>query len=131
MKTIASFLDNSSHHLTRLTKVATAQQHLSNLVATVIDPKFARFCRFAHYERNHLTLLVANAAWITKIRFQTPELIKMLREQPEFANLKNISCRIDDNYYHLSEDKPPPRQPRSKENETAWQAVKAQLKRLR
>lgn len=130
MKTIASFLDTSPNHLTRLTKAATAQQRLSKLFAAVIDPKLAKFCRFAHYERNQLTLLVANAAWITKIRFQAPELIKMLREQPEFATLKSISCRIDENFYHFPEDKPL-RHSRSKENELAWQAVKAQLKRPR
>jgi len=127
MKTIATLLTETPNHLNFLTKKAALEQRLAGLFSAVVDPKLAKFCRFAHYEHNRLTLLVANSAWLTKIRFQTPELIKTLRQQPEFATLNNIYCVIDENIYSASAHKPPKNQ-RSPENEAAWRALKAHLK---
>ena len=68
--------------------------YLNQLVQTVLDNELKPHCQVANYEKGMLTLATDNAAFATQLRYQTPELIKILQQQSPFKDLKNIRYYI-------------------------------------
>lgn len=67
---------------------------LQLLLTPYLEKSVAQHCQVANYEENTLTLIANSASWATKIRFQTPELIKKLKSEKPFSELKKIRSII-------------------------------------
>jgi hypothetical protein len=68
-------------------------QHLHTILNSV-DVNIALHCQVASSHNSCLRLEVKNSAWLMRIRYAAPQLIKGLRKYSEFTNLKNIECYV-------------------------------------
>ncbi len=65
---------------------AIVQQHLDSALRPHI--------RVASFSDNHLILYASSAAWVTRLRFQLPELKAALQQETELQDLIQIDCRV-------------------------------------
>ena len=76
-----------------LSKVQTLQR-LNQGLAKVIDPELTQYCQVANFSDNNLVIAVANATWLTRLRFLETTLIDELRRQPLLHDLQNIEWKV-------------------------------------
>ncbi|TPW16939.1 MAG: hypothetical protein FD130_852 [Halothiobacillaceae bacterium] len=76
-------LFNHLHHLK-----ATAK-----LLQSLLPEPYKSHTRLANFQDNILTLHTSSAAWATKLRYQTPALITVLKQHPQLAQLAEIQIR--------------------------------------
>ena len=70
-------------------------KRLTGLFRSHIDHELAPHCYLSHVENTELTVYVDSAAWATRIRFQVPQLIPILRaSNPGFSQLENIKVKV-------------------------------------
>lgn len=126
MKTINDLLRKDGSPLAPLLQKLQASRPYEAVFYAVLDPELTQHCRYAHYLDGELTLIATNSAWATRLRYTIPDLIKQLRVQPEFHELKKIRYMVD-----LSRrTSPKPRRSFSKlssENEKLWKKTLAAL----
>ncbi len=130
MKTIGAILENNKSSLGKLLAKCQVNHSLATLFTSVIDSSLAKYCKVANYHRGELTLVVANAAWATKVRYAVPDIIKTLRTQPEFKDIKKIYYSVvNQRTSKISKLNQPRQRPAlSKENEFFWRKTMEQLK---
>jgi len=51
-------------------------------------------CKLAKIENGRALVIIDSSAWASKFRYAIPDLLKNLRVQPEFQNLKEIRYQI-------------------------------------
>ena len=69
-----------------------------NLFKSIINNyDFSTHCRFFDYQNGELIIEVFGSAWATKVRYAIPEMIKALKLQPEFSDIKKIRYIISHN----------------------------------
>jgi hypothetical protein len=59
-----------------------------------LDPALHKHCQTADMEGETLTLVADTPAWAARIRYSVPDLIEKLQKEPEFHELKKITCII-------------------------------------
>lgn len=70
-------------------------KRLTSLFRSHIDKELAPHCYLSNIGETEITVYIDSAAWATRIRFQVPQLIPMLRESnPVFSNLENIKIKV-------------------------------------
>ena len=95
MKTIDTILSKSTV-LQNLLNKTNELQYLSKIFAICLEEKLAKHCRIAKMDLENKTLHVAvdNPTWATKLRYVLPDVLKNLRTQPEFKNIKSIKYSV-------------------------------------
>lgn len=92
--------DTSEYLLSQPVKIKNIAQHafalfkLNTVVKELLSPVLQPWCRVAHYRQNILVLEVANASWMTRLRYEQPHLLSALRKQI-LPSLGSISIRIN------------------------------------
>lgn len=66
---------------------------LERLLHSMIDPALAEHFRVANLRQNRLILLTPTAAWATRLRMVTPQLLESLR-QSGHAGIEAIDIRV-------------------------------------
>lgn len=82
---------------------------LQEIFNSFVTEALAQHCIVANYEKETLVLLTDSASWSTKIRFQTPELLKQLKTTKPFSEIKKIKCKIrpkENEIVHTQKQKP-------------------------
>ena len=80
-----AILVTRTRQLKRLT--AVFRSHITN--------DLAPHCYLSNIEDSELTVYVDSAAWATRVRFQVPQLIPILRKaNPVFSKLENIKVKV-------------------------------------
>jgi len=76
--------------------VNQAQQlnQLNQLFKSLIGNALSQHCNLAKIDNKHLIVIADNASWATKLRYTFPEILKTLKTQPEFAQVKTIKVLI-------------------------------------
>lgn len=94
LKPIASYIKNDKHSYTNLVKKAqTIQQIGKNLIAE-LDPSLRDHCTLANIQQDVATLITTSPAWATRLRYNIPQILSILRDQLGQTKLKTIRIKI-------------------------------------
>lgn len=69
-------------------------QQLNQSLSEVLSSDFKRHCRVASLEGACLILQVDNGAWATRLRYETPELLQVLKTHSDFVNIESIRWQV-------------------------------------
>lgn len=94
MKTVQQLLDDNHSPLGKLITKTKQLEQLNRIFQNLIDSSLAKHCQVAKFSKKQLVLIVDNAAFATRLRFAIPDILKNLRIQPEFHELKKINYSI-------------------------------------
>jgi hypothetical protein len=92
---INQILTDKNSPLAKIIKKSVSLQDLNQLFQNILNNDLSKHCQIAQFAKKTLTLIVDNASWATNLRYAIPDIIKLLRTQPEFKNLKNIRYKIN------------------------------------
>jgi len=92
---INQILTNKNSSLAKMIKKTVSLQDLNRLFQNILNNDLSKHCQIAKLSKNTLTIIVDNASWATNLRYGLPDIIKLLRTQPEFKNLKDIRYKIN------------------------------------
>lgn len=84
----------SNHFLQRLLSQAQTLSQLQLLVHRYLAPAAREQLQLGSYDNGVLTLVLAEAAWATRLRYQQERLLGQLRQHPEFASLQSIRLKV-------------------------------------
>ena len=82
------------HSLQRLLPHAETLSQLQSLVHRYLAPAAREQVQLGNYEQGVLPLVLADAAWATRLRYQQEQLVRQLAQHPEFAGLQRIRLKI-------------------------------------
>jgi len=65
-------------------------------------------CHVVHADQSSLMILAENPHWIGRLRFLIPQILSVLQQNPNYARLKNIYCKVRPPLYNnrLSQKRP-------------------------
>lgn len=90
----ASQILHSHHLLQRLLRQAEILSQLQSLVHRYLSPAVREQLQLGGYDKGVLTLILADAACATRLRYQQEQLIRQLAQHQEFAGLQRIRLKI-------------------------------------
>ena len=90
---LTEILSNRDSSLGGVLKRAGMLLQLQQLLAGSADPSLATRFQVANIRETRLILLVPPAAWATRLRMQTPQLLQILH-QAGFTKLREIETRV-------------------------------------
>ena len=93
-KSVSSILQQSKNELADLINKVNQLQELNQHLQNILDPKLAKHCQVANFDKSTLVLVVDNSNWATRIRYMIPDLIAQLKQISAFHTLKTIQCII-------------------------------------
>jgi hypothetical protein len=97
-KKLHKYLSGSSDELERLITRAVAISHLNTSLHSILDNTLKNHCNVANFTEGKLILLTDSPAWISRLRYQIPSLLKQLQQLSEFKGLIQIKLRIQPKY---------------------------------
>jgi len=95
---IHKYLSGSRDELEKLITHAVAISHLNAKLHSILDNSLKNHCVIANFSNGNLILLTDSPAWISRLRYQIPSLLKQLQQLAEFRGLINIKLRIQPKY---------------------------------
>lgn len=104
---IETLFTRSSRQLSEIRDTICRLQKLNTCVAGQLEKSFSRHYQVASYTHGKLVLVTHSTAWATRMRYLMPDLIKKLRKDSVFAELKAIICLIDPGIHQFFESSPP------------------------
>lgn len=93
-KKINNILNDRATTLGQLINKANAIASLDTMIQDMLPKELKGRYKVASYEKGILTFLTNNGATATQIRYQTPELMRVLRLNPQWAGLINIKVKV-------------------------------------
>jgi hypothetical protein len=90
---ISEVLSDHGSSLGSLLRRVSFLMQLEHLLANSLDPELASHFQLATIHDNRIVLIAPGAAWATRLRMQTPELLKALH-QAGYAEIEHIDVRI-------------------------------------
>lgn len=67
---------------------------LQPILQSCLSAAAASYCHLANYSNGRLVIIVDNAHWLTRLRYQQQQLIDRLRAHSQFAGLQRIQFRV-------------------------------------
>ncbi len=80
--------------LGQLLQKAENLRHLNESLQNWLPKDLALQTQVSHIEDGILVMVANSSAWATRLRFETPKLLKTLRQDPEFCGLKSIKVKV-------------------------------------
>lgn len=80
--------------LHRLLKQAEQLSRLQELVYLYLAPAARDQLQLGNYVEGTLSLIVSDAGWATRLRYQQERLMAQLRQHSEFAGLQRVRIRV-------------------------------------
>jgi hypothetical protein len=128
MKTIGEILEKNNSIFTKLIKKTQDTKSLAAVFQSVLDENLTKYCQFAKLEDSVITIAVKNAAQATRIRYAIPDMLKILRTQPEFKKIASIRYFVGQ--HPISATTPKKKIIKlSNANEVLWQETLAKLQK--
>ncbi|VAW99151.1 hypothetical protein MNBD_GAMMA22-1446 [hydrothermal vent metagenome] len=97
-KKIRKYLSNSSNEFENLITRALEISHLNAKLHSILDKSFKNHCDIANFRDATLIILTDSPAWLTRLRYQIPSLLKQLQQLPDFKGISQIKLRIQPKY---------------------------------
>jgi hypothetical protein len=80
--------------LTHLFAKLSQLQAINQSLKKILTKDLALHCQAGGLEAGNLALIADSAAWATKLRYQSSEILQTLRQEKEFAGLKSIHIAV-------------------------------------
>lgn len=93
-KKIHAFLQSENQSLQTLFAKVRELDELHNKVMRYLAPHLTDYCRVASLTANKLTIIVANASIATQLRLQTPDLLRVLKQDTTLKKIQDIQCKV-------------------------------------
>lgn len=68
--------------------------HLEKIVHAQLPDAAVAHCRLANYNEGRLVLVIDNAMWATRLRYQQNQLLERLAQHAEFTGLQRIQLKV-------------------------------------
>ncbi|MBN2689265.1 MAG: DUF721 domain-containing protein [Gammaproteobacteria bacterium] len=94
-KKIEQFLQKRTSPLASIYHKVDELNHLNKIFHAIYNNDLGKQCYVVDLTAKTLHLIVTTSAWATKLRFSIPDIIKILKTQPEFNNICKIKYKID------------------------------------
>lgn len=82
--------ESANRLLTRVRQL----QSLSNTLHDCLPADLVQHTQVVRWENGRLTVQTDSAAWATRLRYLTPQLLRCLRQSPTFAEARHIELRV-------------------------------------
>lgn len=93
---IQSWFDRPNQQLKEMVNHAKKLDELKPVFNHLIGAKLASHCTIANYKDDTtLVLAIDSSSWLSKIRYQSGDIINELQKHPAFCCLKKIECFVD------------------------------------
>lgn len=93
-RTINTLLEGADSVLQRAIQRASQLNQLNRAVKSLLPVELADHCRVANLRDNCLIIHVDANVWATRLRYQTPELLKALHEQLKLNQARKIEIKV-------------------------------------
>jgi hypothetical protein len=80
--------------LARLLDQASLRDSLSAQLRALLPEDARNHCEVASVHGARLTILAANAAWATRLRFMLPDLLPQLNQLADFGTVRDVQVRV-------------------------------------
>lgn len=87
-------LNYQNTSLTEIIKKSERLDTLNHELKKHLAQELATNCRVANFNNGCLVIEVSNAALATRLRYETPELLRKFRSESRLSNLRSISYYI-------------------------------------
>lgn len=91
---IESYFKNPKHQLANLVDKINQLRVFNQALIGILEDKLMRHCQVVNVEQGTLTLITDSASWATKLRFQTPEILKKMQTSSTFLKIKKLKVLI-------------------------------------
>jgi len=88
---------NQQSVLREIVQQATLFAELQSIVHTYLPGAAAEHCQLANYIQGRLVLVIDNAHWATRLRYQQNQLMDKLCQHKQFSDLQRIQFKIRPN----------------------------------
>jgi len=109
--TIASFLKEDNKSLGSLLRRLNQLKRWNTLLAQCLPPMsgLEKHVQIVNLKQQELIVLADTGAWMTQFRFNIPDILIKIKQLPEFAQVKTISCKVFPQYkgVNLHKKRPP------------------------
>lgn len=68
--------------------------HLNNLIGTLLDPDARLHCQLGNIRDGLLILYTDSTAWASRLRYQTPTLLKQLQQHKGLESLQKVEVKV-------------------------------------
>ena len=115
MRKVASLLKKQSGALQHSLEHSLRLKQLDYGIKALLPAELASHCRIANLRKNRVVMQADSTVWATRLRYQTPEILKQLQQYRALQGIRSIEVTV------VPASKPrarPKRQPRpiSKQN---------------
>jgi len=90
MKTLGQIFFHQNDVLPELINKAKQLSKLDQLFRSFLDASLARHCHLANLSETEMLVVADNSSWATRLRYAIPDILKNIKTQPEFKDLKKI-----------------------------------------
>jgi hypothetical protein len=116
-RTLDKLFEEAHDNLAILVTRTRLLKRLTLEFRSLIDAELAPHCHISGLDETVLCIYVDSAAWATRLRFQIPQLIPVLRRSnPVFSKLDNVQVKILTQRGDTRQPQPPPGPVMSLEN---------------
>ena len=90
MKTLGQILSCKHNILPKLVDKAQQLSKFDRLFRSFFDAALARHCHLAELTATEAVVVADSSAWAMRLRYAIPDILKNVKTQPEFKELKKI-----------------------------------------
>ena len=131
-KNIGTILNHDDSLLGQLVGRAKALVRSQQQMDQVLGSAFKGRYKLGTYEKGILSLLTDNASTATELRYKVPELLSLLRQDPNWVALIKIQVKVHHHWHHFEAkaepvEPPPPSAPLSEQTIKSFEVLIQQL----
>jgi hypothetical protein len=89
-----TFIEHDERDLRLIFTKIKLLKDLNQKVLAYLDTNSAPYCQVANIAMGKLTLIAANGAIATQIRFQSNDLLRKFRSNPGLKHITSIECKV-------------------------------------
>jgi hypothetical protein len=94
MRKVASLLKKQSGALQHSLEHSLRLKQLDYAIKALLPEELASHCRIANLRKNRVVMQADSTAWATRLRYQTPEILKQLQEYNALQGIKSIQVTV-------------------------------------
>ena len=91
---ISSILEDKNSSLSALYKKANSYQEIDRQIKSFLDPSLKTKFELANINADTAIILVSSSAWATRLRYNIPDILKILNKQLHYTSIKTIRIKI-------------------------------------
>ena len=93
-KSIKQIAESNASNFSKILKHVARLEKMNQAIKALLSPEMVAYCQVANYREGQIILEIKNAAIATLIRFQLPNLLSKIRQDPTLAGVTSISYYI-------------------------------------